>query len=364
MKIINFISIFIVSIVFSGCNTACGCTEWIHSPFGASHIVQNNNKLYFEVFAINVNNNKDFFVDSNKSYLFEFNDTNKTWARIAFKNNSNIALLDKDHNKSYVQKVYDILSMQKHATMINQKEFVMFENNTLIIKDIKNNKTIQTQNLPTGDEIAQSLALEIINGIDRVLYAPFFTKQNEWDRKSFIVMIATNKNEKSEAYTLYYIYMKKDGSNWGFQKVAKRLNEYAQFLDSSSNAFVSIDARFTSAFREYFVKQNNEVRFMRDFMDMYDSSFEEIIYRMDIFQPKSSMLSKITNILTFKDECPTRIFFSGDYGVFTFDEKKNMHFFYQEKDDILNKNFDYFWYSYYEKDDSTKPKYKQRLLWK
>ena len=54
----------------------------------------------------------------------------------------------------------------------------------------------------------------------------------------------------------------------------------------------------------------------------------------------------------------------GNYGVSTFDEKGNMHLFYNKRDDIKNENFDYFWYGYFTKENPTIPLYEQKIPWK
>jgi len=249
---------------------------------------------------------------------------------------------------------------------INKNMYVLYDKNSVSLKDIFSRKILFVDTLPTNEEIISNLNIPIVNGY-AIKYMPFLTKQFEWDRKKHIISIATNKRKSERGgfkYKLYYAYIYKDDSNkWNFQpiddKYSYKFNEGDGIGAENSirNATIphhSLDGRANLCLNYAFANDDNgnELRKNRCFVlengKVYLKDLFGEIYNIEY----KNMLDNIYKNVRRRN-----------YN-YTFDSKGNMHLFYNKREDIVNDNYNYFWYGYFTKDDPTTPLYEQKILWR
>ena len=313
---------------------------------------QNKNQYYQSVITSNV------FKDSNGSLYF-MDDVGNIYKN---KNNRWNKLLEQ--NLTYVPKF-----LLRNATIkdnfidINNTSKLLFNNQNIFLKE--NNKTIFEDTLPSNDEIINNLNIEINNGY-KIEIMPFLTMQYAWDKKKYIISIATDpiQDEHTKTshykYKVYYAYLYKDSDVWNYQLIDDTYNDIykSEDVNTMTDATIprhSLDGKANLCFSHYylgddsdgngkfkqrcFVLENNIVKLKDLFGEIYPYHYK-------------NMLDSI-----YKDN-------TNSIYNYTFDSHDNMHLFYNKREDIKNGNYEYFWYGYFEKDNPNTPLYEQKIPWK
>ena len=354
MKYISLLLMLFIVIVFNACDNLGEGRKYYNYTFNlASRIVKHDDKLYFRYYE----NNKDQpFNKTNTSLLYEFNDQNKSWNQIASKNDTNVSILN-DYNMSKIQNLYkpfDIL--EKNIIAINTTQYIVFNENKATIKDIDTNETVENITLPSANEVANNLSISIVNGVYKVEYKPFIETQYVWNKKRYIMFFATNKERIYsggdgfyDTYTAYYISILNDNNSWEYELLDTKYNYYIDEYDIRNigdHTYLSFDGKANIYYQDgkYITLNDNKISIKKLFGQLYNKEFENTIHSIYNFGGME--------------------IYNGNHGVYTFDEKGNMHLFYNKKEDIKNGNYEYFWYGYFEKENPNTPLYEQKISWK
>ncbi len=356
--------IICIMFISSGCSTPVP-GRYYHPVVVPSIYKDNNNKLYFEYMA---GQNEYAYPDRNisnkKLILYEFNENNKSWRKIATKKDNDIVVISKEHNLSQINRLFKNVLLSRSGDVlkhITRTQFVSYKNNIATIKDT--NETIFTQILPTIDDIQNSINENFDNS--EITYMPMVTGQYNWDQKSHLASICKDKYKGKyvdQCEDIVIFLLMKNDTNWNISRVVSykehfKPNKYespplyrTNLFDQSYYAIAStfdkkigrcILVSYSTAYaahKECFVKKDDNIKLKKLFGEIYPIEYK-------------NMLDKI-----YEDNV-------GRAYNYTFDEDGNMHLFYNKKEDIVNDNYDYFWYGYFEKKNPTKPLYEQKIPW-
>jgi len=353
-----------------------GCTvpgRYYH-PLGFRSIIEYEGKLYNFFTPTTLTEDISGFFRKNvkiNNTIALFDIKTEQWRVIAKVNDRNITALANDYNTSTLMKIRDRFyinyrfsverqyQVKLEGIQFNNHNSVVYEKNKIYLKNDAN-ITIFTDTLPTNEEIIKNLNIPIVNGYN-IKYMPFLTKQFEWDRRKHIISIATDKR-KSEGtrfeYKLYYAYVYKDGSNqWNYQLIDDKYSylRMANEIKSANIPHHSLDGRANLCFDYYPITNNLNAKepfrtrcFILENSKVYLKDLFGEIYNIEY----KNMLDSIYTDVNDKQ-----------YN-YTFDNKGNMHLFYHKREDIVGKNYDYFWYGYFTKDNPTTPFYEQKIYWR
>ncbi|MBA1437852.1 MAG: hypothetical protein FAF05_02495 [Epsilonproteobacteria bacterium] len=348
MRYISLLLMLFIVIVFNACDNLDEGRKFYNYTFNlASQIVKYDDKLYFRYYE----NNKDQpFNETNTSLLYEFNDQNKSWYQIASKNDTNVSILN-DYTMSKIQDLYNLFDEEN---IINTTQYIVFNENKATIKDIDTNETVESITLPSAYEVASNLSLSIVNGVYKVEYKPFIETQYVWSKKRYIMFFATNKERNYsgaggyyDRYTGYYIsILKNDNNSWEYELLDTKHNYNIDEHNIGGHTYLSFDGKASIYYQDgkYITLNDNKISIKKLFGQLYNKEFENTIHSIYNFGSME--------------------IYNGNHGTYTFDEKGNMHLFYNKREDIINKNYDYFWYAYFEKENPSTPLYEQKIPWK
>ncbi len=320
----------------------------------------------FATFPIYEDNNKLYFLDQNNKNLYEFNDINKTWVKIAIKKDNNTQIISNKYNNSFVDNLYDILALPANGLInISTTEYITYNDNIATIKDIDTNETIYTQTLPTLHDIQKSVNENFTNS--EIAYIPMVTGMYYWDQKTHLASICKNKYKDDHVdmcEDIIIFSLIKDDTNWSIDRVVSykeyfKPDQYEDIPLYRSNLFdryyplaKTFDKKIGRCFlvsygnaysvhQECFIKENSNIKLKKFFGEIYPIEYLQ-------------MLDKI-----YEDNL---IMYEYTYN-YTFDEQGNMHLFYNKREDIINNNYNYFWYGYFTKENLTTPLYEQKIPW-
>jgi len=313
---------------------------------------QNKNRYYQSVITSNV------FKDSNSSLYF-MDDVGNIYKN---KNNQWNKLLEQ--NLTSAPRFFLHNSTIKDNTIdINNTARLLFNNQNVFLKE--NNKTTFSDTLPSDDKIVNNLNIVITNGY-KIEIMPFLTMQYNWNKKEYIVSIATDPIQDGHCnidcykYKVYYAYLYKSLDVWNYQLIDDIYSDIykGEHVNTMTDANIprhSLDGKANLCFSHYYIGDDSDGNgkfkqrcfLLEDNMVKLKDLFGEI-YPYNY----KSMLDAI-----YKDNI-------NNIYNYTFDSHDNMHLFYNKKEDIKNENYKYFWYGYFEKDNPTTPLYEQKIPWK
>lgn len=312
---------------------------------------QDKNRYYQSVITSNV------FKDSNGSLYFMYDIEN------IYKNKNNQWNKLLEQNSTYVPKfLLHNATIKDSSIDINNTTKLLFNNQNVFLKE--NNKTIFEDTLPLNDEIINNLNIEIKNGY-KVEIMPFLTMQYAWDKKKYIISIATDpiQDEHSRAthykYKVYYAYLYKNFDVWNYQLIDD-VHSYiykSEHINTMTDSIIprhSLGGKANLCFSHYYLGDDSDGngKFkQRCFVLENDTVKLKDLFGEIYLKDYKSMLDS-----TYKDNI------NSAYN-YTFDEKGNMHLFYNKKEDIKNGNYEYFWYGYFEKENPNTPLYEQKIPW-
>jgi len=377
----------IITIVF-----IASCSQYVAGrvfhPLGFLPIIDYQGDIYalFKPTTHTSNKESVFFKKNTEltNTIAKLDKNNYKWSIIGKIYDTNISSLSKDYNLSILRNLrdefnykfnyrfntsyqyfpnFDFISNQYtlKGRVLNKNSYIIYINGKIYIKEISSNKILFEDNLPTNDEIINNINITIINGYN-IEYMPFLTKQFEWDRKKHIISIATDKKKIDTGeieYKVYYAYLYRDNSNqWNYQLIDDKYSYLYKKYNVMKDTIIphhSLDGKANLCFKSYyfanddngnslnkercFVLENGKVYFKDLFGDIYNIEYK-------------NMLDSI-----YKDVIAKQY-------NYTFDKNGNMHLFYNKREDIVNNNYDYFWYGYFIKDNPTTPQNEQKIYWR
>ncbi len=364
----KYVLILIVCIGFisNGCSPVPGR---YYNPIFVEPIIKYDNKLY-AVFNQHIN-------------VFDKN-TNQ-WQVIA-KYDDNYELIEAyEYNITKLKTISDLFFQRKNLAeivpieeelkkiskqFINDNEFVTYKNNKAIVKKVDTNTTINTIELPTIEDIIKNLSLNITQSdILDVEYMAYTTKYNNWDYKKHIIAFRRDKKHVIEPYdrNVYlfdYIYLYQNQSDqWHYQLIKQPIENYhsTNFLSNALDTqefhtISSFDGKTNHCFLSFFARENGNTKIG----DSYCFVLEDNNIKL------KSLFGEIYNkeyLVMLRNIYEDNINMGGYNYNYTFDEQGNMHLFYNKREDIINNNYDYFWYGYFTKENPTTPLYEQKIPW-
>lgn len=350
---------FLLGIILQGCCPGCGDRKYYDAPlYLSSHVIQHDGKLYFQYYS--QNGDTSFYKPSqynmNESYLFEFDTSDHTWKEIASKIDTNITIAN-DYNETKIRNLYkpfDLYSTDK--MLISDNHYVVIEQTSVKIKQFDNNTVVDEYVLPSLNDILSSLAISY-NTFEKIEYYPLFSHIYNPSKKEYLAVLFFDKQNVHAGYnyTCCYITMKFQNNSWNYELVKKDtiLNIDEDRNNLTQELFLTfndgnLSVSYSSPHGDYKITaQNGNISF-------YEYSQEDFYNKETLY---GQFVSR--NYSFGENEI-----YDGNYGVPTYDEKGNMHLFYNKREDIVNENYDYFWYAYFEKENPTTPLYEQKIEWK
>jgi len=333
MKFLILFVLFLMSILLNNCQK------------------QNKNRYYQSIITSNI------FKDSNGSLYF-MDDIENIYQN---KNNQWSKTLEK--NLTFVPKfILRNTTIKNNIIDINNTTKLIFGNKNIFLKD--GNKTIFNDVIPSDNEIINILNIEIMNGY-KIEIMPFLTMQYSWDKKKYIVSIETNPTQDKHTtngykYKVYYIYLYKDLEAWNYQLIDDTYSdiyksEHVNTMTDTNIPRHSLDGKANLCFSHYYLGDDSDGngKFKQRCFVLEDNivKLKDLFGEIYLYDYKS-MLDSI-----YKDNINSMY-------NYTFDSHDNMHLFYNKREDIVNDNYDYFWYGYFTKDNPTTPLYEQKILWR
>ncbi len=366
MKLFIFLISFTTAIYLSSC---CGdCDDryppYYHSPlYISSPTIKYEGKLYFQYYSQQgeQGENERYKLSSynmNKSYLFELDTSTHTWKKIASKINNNITILN-DYNETKIQNLYK--PFDRYSTdkmLINDNYYVVIEQNGVKIKQLDSNALVEQYLLPSLYDTVSNLGISY-NTFEKIEYYPLFNHTYNSSKKEYLALLFFDKQrvQAGDKYNYYYATIKFKNNSWNYNIIKKgsiqNIHEYRNNLNQNlsltfndGNLTVSYDTNFYDTDSNYqIIMEDGNISFVTP---------------SDLKNKKNIYTQIIEKNYYFREDAH----YFGNYGVSTFDEKGNMHLFYNKRDDIKNENFDYFWYGYFTKENPTIPLYEQKIPWK
>ncbi len=354
MRLFIYLIPFTIAILLNSCCGDCQSKYYNAPMYISSPIIKQNNKLYFQYYSQQNNQGeyKPSKYNMNKSYLYEFNNSNHKWVKIASKIDKDITLLN-DYDETIIQDLYK--PFDRYSTdkmLISDDYYVAIEQNIAKIKQLSTDNLVDKYELASLDEIISNLDI-LYNKFEKIEYYPIFNHTYDPLKKDFIVFLSFDKQkvQAGDKYNCYYVKISFQNGSWNYKiiKQVELLNVYKDRNSLTQNIF--LDFKDGNISVSYYAPNDNFI-IMQDgnlsFAQSSEKSFNKDFYK-----------KVLLNIYSFdSDE-----HYNGSYGVPTFDEKGNMHLFYNKKEDIKNENYKYFWYGYFTKDNPKTPLYEQKILW-
>jgi len=364
-NILIITTIVLTIVVFVG----CGQEPKYYSNKGVSNIFKYNNSLYFVSEKNNTITKISEYIDTNRTFqLFKYNKNLHLWnidkefklkigyysdeyPKLAYIDKNNLYIgIGSDGIGSYLDSIIIVNLNNNNYKIINnvdRDDFLKIEykNNKVIEKDIETNQTIFEDILPTAEDIADKFSIDLLDNYSFKCHI-FKTNQYKWDRDKYICTIAQNMHNGSyDDYYAFYVFKK--NNNWNMQRIERNSS-----IESESSSFVeadylfpfygSLDGRVTlctdSLYCFLFDKKNNSIEFKKLFGEIYPKEY----YKFLGYNHTKILLHLFT---------------------FTFDKDKNMYLFYNDSDSIKNKKYDYYLFSFFKKDNPSKPLYTQKIEW-
>jgi len=368
-NILIITTIVLTIVVFVGCGK-----EQRYSNKQVSNIFEYNNSLYFVSEKNSSTARFSEYTDMNRTFqLFKYNKNLHIWKvnkkfklKIGYYSDDYPKLAYIDKNNLYIgighyflnsivivnlsNNKYKIINDIDRSSFIN----IEYQNNRVIEKDIETNQTIFEDILPTAEDIANKFSIDLLDNYSFKCHI-FKTNQYKWDRDKYICTIAQNMHNGSyDDYYAFYIFKK--NNNWNMQKIDGNSSKQSEFNYHIREAnhlvpfYKSLDGRVTlcdNYIRNFsvgedmycflFDKKNNSVEFKKLFGEIYPKEYHNFLLHNS---------NKLKYPFTF-----------------TFDKDKNMYLFYNDSDSIKNKKYDYYLFSFFKKDNPSKPLYTQKIEW-
>ncbi len=272
--------------------------------------------------------------------------------------------------KKYSEYDKNIVASQDHTT----HQWKIIDDNTSFLNDdkitYKDNKVIVNDkaleyDLPTILDIQNATGINFSNAI--IKYTPFRVEKNfTWDKKSHIVSIGVNREEKYEGSyifsSIYYIYIKKTENSWTIKLIDKLEtptydgDEFDQndFIDIDKNVYrLSLDKKAAFCLKSFIDKYGDHVKGINTLTKCYTQEENKVVIKnlfTDIY-PKEYLDTIIKYQQSYK--APNEI----DY---FFDKDNNMHLFYNDTDTTKGKYFNYVMFT---TKSPTTPLYEQKIPW-
>jgi hypothetical protein len=250
-------------------------------------------------------------------------------------------------------KPFDRYSTDK--ILVSDNYYVVIEQNNAKIKQFDSNTLVDEYLLPSLYDIVSNLEI-FYNTFEKIEYYPLFNHIDNSSRKEYLVLLYFDKQGISykNTYNCYYVIVKFQNGSWNYNIVKK--NSVLNIYEGRNNLNQHLSLTFDGNLSVYYDDLDYNYQII-----MKDDSISFVKSAQEDFKNKESIYAQVIskNYSFNEDE-----HYFGNYGVPTFDEKVNMHLFYNKKEDIVNNNFEYFWYGYFTKDNPTTPLYEQKIPWK
>jgi hypothetical protein len=357
VKLLLLFILTAIAVLFNSC--CLGCTGKYYSApmYISSQVINYNDKLYFQYYSQqgNAGGYQPSSYNMNESYLFELDTSTHTWKEIASKVNNNITILN-DYNETRIQNLYK--PFDRYSTdkiLISDDYYVVIEQNSAKIKQLYSNTLVDKYALPTLDDIVSNLGISY-NTFEKIEYYPLFNHTYNASKKEYLVLLSFDKQRvhAGDTYHCYYVTMKFQNDIWNYSIVKK--SNVLNIAENSNNLMQDLSLTFNDGnLSVSYIDINYDYQIM-----MKDDNISFVKSTPEDLMNKESIYTKFIS-QNYSFDADEHYF--GNYGVPTFDEKGNMHLFYNKKEDIKNDNYEYFWYGYFEKGTSTTPLYEQKILW-